>query len=62
MHRMLQAVTDKGESGVVKKPKQPVHIYKCLDCSHERKAFDLWSPPQFCAYCGSINIGFDRSE
>jgi ribosomal protein S27E len=62
MNRMLTAVTEKGESGKVKKPRAPVHIYKCVDCNTERKVLDHAHAPQLCSWCGGVNVGFDRSE
>lgn len=59
---LLTAVTDDGESGPVKKPVKPVHIYKCSECGTERKVFDHSEAPAFCSYCGSIVVGFDRTE
>jgi ribosomal protein S27E len=62
MNRMLTAVTEDGESGAVKKPRKPVLVYKCADCATERKVIDASQTPFFCVWCGSINIGYDRSE
>ena len=58
---MLQAATSDGESGAVRKPRPPVHIYKCADCQTERKVLEHDYAPSFCSYCGSLRIGFDRT-
>jgi ribosomal protein S27E len=59
---MLQAATPEGESGAVKKPRVLPHIYKCADCGLERKVADHAHAPKVCSYCGSVNVGFDRTE
>jgi ribosomal protein S27E len=62
MNRMLQACTPNGESGAVKKPRPPVHIYKCADCATERKVLDHAEAPMFCSWCGGLNVGFLRTD
>lgn len=60
LNRMLQACTPKGQDRPVKQ--RPVYVFRCYDCNKERKLLDAAIVPQFCPWCGSVAIAYDRTE